>query len=162
MRIDDIQQMFTYSYLATQRVLQTAARLTPAEFSEPPSILGAQSVQYTLVHMLDVEISWRKKLQSRLESSSDLLLPEQFPDVESLRVAWQADQPVMTAWLTSLDEEALYSLLPNGRQMWLYLVHMMNHSTQHRSEVAMILTSFGHSPGDLDFPLILRSAPTAN
>jgi len=34
--------------------------------------------------------------------------------------------------------------------LWQQMVHQVNHATQHRSEVAMILTQWGHSPGWLD------------
>ena len=35
--------------------------------------------------------------------------------------------------------------------MWQQLIHQVNHATQHRSEVAVMLTESGVSPGDLDF-----------
>ncbi|MER3418993.1 MAG: hypothetical protein C4290_00025, partial [Chloroflexota bacterium] len=34
--------------------------------------------------------------------------------------------------------------------LWQLLLHQANHATQHRSEVAYLLTQMGHSPGDLD------------
>jgi uncharacterized damage-inducible protein DinB len=40
--------------------------------------------------------------------------------------------------------------------LWHLLVHVLNHGTQHRSEAALLLTSYGQSPGDLDLILFLR------
>lgn len=36
------------------------------------------------------------------------------------------------------------------RYLWEVMLHVANHATQHRSEVALMLTTFRHSPGDLD------------
>jgi uncharacterized damage-inducible protein DinB len=39
------------------------------------------------------------------------------------------------------------------------MLHVANHGTLHRSEVAAMLTSYGHSPGDLDFLFYALQAP---
>ncbi len=40
--------------------------------------------------------------------------------------------------------------------LWQLMAHVVNHGTQHRSEAATLLTSYGYSPGDLDLIMFLR------
>jgi uncharacterized damage-inducible protein DinB len=71
------------------------------------------------------------------------------------------------AYIASLDDAKLNGLYTYSgsdgttrkRKVWQTLVHVVNHGTQHRSEVAAFLTSYGSSPGELDFGLLLRNHP---
>jgi uncharacterized damage-inducible protein DinB len=70
----------------------------------------------------------------------------------------------MRAYLGSLSDQDLYGLarylIPSGivreRVVWHCLVHVVNHGTQHRSEAAALLTSYGQSSGDLDITVFLN------
>ena len=45
---------------------------------------------------------------------------------------------------------------PYQIMLWQVMVHVVNHGTQHRSEAAVMLTDFGHSPGDVDLIYFLN------
>ena len=155
MRQGELATLFDYMYWAHRRVLATAARLTDAQFTLRSVIVG-RDLRATLVHTLDVECSWRLRLQRRPENEwRKTLAVTDYRNVATLTDHWTRDEADMRAWIASLDDGALArsaDLDPKEQYpLWYYLVHLVTHSQQHRAESAQLLTQLGQSPGDLDF-----------
>lgn len=153
MRQRELVTLFDYMYWANQRILVTAARLTNAQFTLPSVIVG-RDLRATLVHTLDTEWSWRLRLQGRPDAEK-ALAASGYGNVAALADHWKRDEAEMRAWVASLDDETLARSIDPDRSdrypLWFYLVHLVTHSHQHRSESAQLLTQLGRSPGDIDF-----------
>lgn len=157
MHASEIAVLFDYSYAATHIILSAAERVAAEQWSAQPALAGSRSLRDTLVHMLDTEIGWRESLRTGQRSTTPELDPNEFRDAATLSAAWRADEQVMRSWLATLDDDAVNAATYNPeRRLWQCLVHVVNHGTQHRSEAAMLLTGYGHSPGDLDFMFYFR------
>jgi uncharacterized damage-inducible protein DinB len=157
---DVLRRLFTYNTWATGRVLDAAERLTSDQLHEPGQA-GHGSVRDTLLHLLAVHHGWLQWWDGSLSPEEAYALradPGDFPDVASLREflvkIGQQTQPFL-ATLEGDDPGRIYAWeLPDGKRwempLWGMLLHMVNHGTQHRAEVAAMLSALGHSPGDLD------------
>jgi uncharacterized damage-inducible protein DinB len=162
MYISDIQTLYAYNGWANGRILQVAGQLSPEQF-----IAGAPvshgSLHKLLVHILSAEWVWRKRCQG--ESPTALLDVQQFPSFGALRDFWMEEEGAMSLYLGSLSNDALtqpvrYQTIrgqPYENALWHILLHVVNHGTQHRSEAGILLTQYGHSPGDLDFIGFVRN-----
>lgn len=155
MRRADIVTLFDHSYWATYQVLSTAARLSVEQFVAS-STVTTRSLRGTLVHALDVEWSWRLRLRGADGASSERELTEDdYPTVRALAEHWRRDEAEMRAWLAELDDTTLAERVDLGGRdrfpLWYFLMHILTHSSQQRSDAAVLLTRLGQSPGDLDF-----------
>src|SRR5438552_12964530 len=107
MRRRDLETLFDFSYWMRDRVLEHAAKLTPAEFRAPSGVT-TRDLRGTLVHTLDVEWSWRARLQRQPEAVWKKALPvTDYPTVAALADHWRRDEAEMRAWLASLDDDLL-------------------------------------------------------
>lgn len=153
MRADELIALYDYYYWATKKILARAERVTPEEWSGPPPI-GDRSLQRTLVHTLDAERGWRYSWAGRTDIMP--LRVADFPDATSLAARWRDEEAAMRAYLGALSDDdlqgAFYDMdaphLP--LPLWQVIVHVAQHGMQHRSEAAMLLSHFGHSPGGID------------
>ncbi|HYK97433.1 MAG TPA: DinB family protein [Candidatus Acidoferrales bacterium] len=158
MRRGDILELYGFNYWADRHLLKVASELTPEQWTAPSDITD-RDLRATLVHTLDVEWSWRLRLQKRPKEEwgpSVELKPGDYPDVASLAAHWARDEREMRAWLAKLDDAALAAAWSDEREkagfpLWYFLVHIVTHSQQQRSDAAILLTRAGHSPGNIEF-----------
>jgi uncharacterized damage-inducible protein DinB len=151
MNLQDLRTLLDYHCWARDRVLAAAEALTPEQFTRD---MGSsfRSVRDTLVHTYSAEWAWCSRWQGT--SPTAHLPPEQFPDVQSLRQAWTAQETKMRAVLEELGEPGLekvieYKLL-NGTAgasvFWHMLQHVVNHASYHRGQVTTMLRQLGAQP----------------
>jgi uncharacterized damage-inducible protein DinB len=158
---DYIRTLFDYNDWATSRLLNVAAQLAPEQLHAAP-LSGHGSLWSTLVHTLGAMIIWRTRWEG--ESPSQMLSPAEMPSFAALRDRWAIEDATWQARLATLDDAALAAPLAYrntqgvslGEPLWQILTHLVNHGTQHRSEIAAMMTILGHSPGDLDMIKFFR------
>jgi uncharacterized damage-inducible protein DinB len=163
-----IRELFGYNRWAMSRVIDTATELTPEQFVAPGAA-GLGSVRDTLLHAIAAQRNWVAFGDGTLftdASASRPLEPAEFPDLASLRAVWQEVDAKTERFVNGLSDEDAARVLSgknaDGTEWSMPLrkamFHAIVHCTQHRSEVAVTLTSLGHSPGNLDL-LFLPETP---
>jgi uncharacterized damage-inducible protein DinB len=143
---DGLRFLNGYERYATTKILDAAAGIDEAIWSKP-NVIGERGMGGILVHHLGAYQRWRHFLSGSPEKPR----PEDDPllTVDDLRARWAPEWAAEDAWLERLTDADLRQE-HEGMTMWQALLHVFNHGTQHRSEVAALLTAAGRSPGDLD------------
>jgi uncharacterized damage-inducible protein DinB len=88
-----------------------------------------------------------------------------FPGLPSIQARWTAIETDAQHFIDQLNPSQLTDIVSyvntKGKKwaypLWQLMIHQVNHATQHRSEVAAMLTFLGYSPGDLDY-LVFQDA----
>jgi uncharacterized damage-inducible protein DinB len=147
MQLSDIRFLFAYDRWATTRILDASVDLDEAIWSAT-NIVDERGLGGILVHQLGAAQRWRHGLTGAPGEAPRPEL-EPLPDLATLRASWESEWAGYDAWFDRMDP-AWLDLEEEGISLWQALAHVVNHGTQHRSEVAALLTAAGHSPGDLD------------
>ena len=161
MIVELVRTLYRYSDWANQRILDTAAAVSPEQFRAD---VGASysSLHETLVHVMSSQWMWLERWTGT--SPQVLLDPEDFSDLAAVRTHWAQVEADTQEFLAALGSEQLGQVInyltakgePRSYPLWQPMLQQVNHATQHRSEAAVMLTGFGHSPGDLDFIIYLH------
>lgn len=141
---------------ANDRILATAAHLSEEEIRRP-GVLDRGSAFDTLRHLMDVDWSWRE-FCAGVDIGDSYVWDHGFAldDLPSIHSFCLDEDARLRGYVeplgqTDLDEPMSMSDDPKDViPRWLILAHVVNHGTQHRSELAHYFTQCGHSPGDLD------------
>jgi uncharacterized damage-inducible protein DinB len=161
MRLAEIRVLFDYNSWATRRILSVARALSAEQYTAP-SDFPCGSLRDTLLHMLSAERNWLARWQEQ-EAPPELTAAE-LPTLADLTERWRRDEGRLHAYLATLtdadlDQRISYTLgdgTPATDRRWTVMAQMVNHGTQHRTEAAQLLTTYGHSPDDLDLLIFLH------
>ena len=153
---DSLLAFVRYQAWANDRVLATAAWITDDDLRRPDTFDRGSAFD-TLRHLVDVDWSWREFCAGRDVGESYVWdHGYTLDDVAQLHAFTREEDARLRDYVAALDQPALDEPLvmsddPNDTiPRWLILTHVVNHATQHRSELARYFTVCGHSPGDLD------------
>jgi uncharacterized damage-inducible protein DinB len=146
---------YAYNNWANDIILDTCARLTAERFHQPAGA-SFDSVHHTLVHTMGGQWIWLSRWQGI--SPKTMLDPAEFSTLADIRDHWAAIERDTQGFVASLNDAALNQTITyrntSGQTfsypLWQLMAHQVNHATQHRSEIAMIVTQFNCSPGNLD------------
>jgi uncharacterized damage-inducible protein DinB len=147
--------LWDYDTWANERILDAAATLSPEGLRQPLAS-GHDTLIGTLWHIVGAAETWRVRAETGRDpaEASDVGVP----DLAVLAARARAEAVAMRAFLEALPDALLAEPIRytthgvvRERPRWLVLVHLVNHGTHHRGEIAAALTALGHSPGELDF-----------
>ena len=135
------QQLYGYHYWANQRYFTVAEGLTDERLHRRQGH-SWDSVHAVLVHMLSSEWVWLQRWHGATPKAH--LDPADFPTLASLKQPWAGVQAEMRAFIDSQTDDGLQAAIAysnfsgEGFQvpLWQMLMHVANHETHHRGELA--------------------------
>ena len=149
-----IKALYAYNEWADGHVFAAASQLTDAEYARD---LGASygSVRGNLSHIVGAQTMWL----ARFNASGSNSLPKIDGDLAAIRRLSADVHTGLRALLAFMGEDDLSRVLSyvdtqghaQQHELGPALLHLVNHGTHHRAETALLLTSLGHAPRQLDY-----------
>lgn len=155
-----LTHLVAYHHWATGRLLGALGAL-PADALDQPVGGSFGTVRGLIGHVLGAEEVWIQRLHGHS--------PAAFPDLTSFsavsdcQAAWDAVQAEQHAFISGLGSERLeapISYINFRGEAWAYpldavLLHLVNHGTYHRGQLAHVLRQFGEVPPATDYLVFL-------
>ncbi len=150
MTVDGIKMLFDYHYGMFDSIWASVDQLTVDQFAEENGYsLG--SVRNHMVHCMNVDDRWLARIQEL--TPPDVLDEYAFPDQASVRAEWGAIRERVLAYVSGLTDSQLEEFVPiviSGRfteprptMRRDILLHVVNHSTDHRAQILARLHELG-------------------
>jgi uncharacterized damage-inducible protein DinB len=156
-----IQELLRYKAWANDLIFAALAKLPEPELTAPrPIVFG--SILRTMNHTYSMDVVWQANLEGRPHGFTTRNPPTSPPFVE-LREAQKRIDDWYVAYAGSMhnEEEAVRFTFIGGGPATLtrrdILLHVVNHGTYHRGNVAAMMYQLGIAPPTTDLPVYLRA-----
>lgn len=150
---DHLRTLIAYNQWANDRLLAVAKLLSDADLDR--EVGGSWgTIRANLHHLVGAQMGWMNQFTG-----------ERFRDLDwpisrsALWAAFDQSREDLRAFGDKLSESADETFELHDVDTWRperslplapLIAHVVNHGTQHRAEIGILLNGLGHSPGDLD------------
>lgn len=142
--------LFRHNHWANLRLLDACAALSD-EHLDTGAEGGYGSIRATLVHIAGPEERYLRALLG--EDSHATILEHAEPDLAALREHLDASGRAFIAVAEETVDERVLTVRWHGEHRMpasFFLAQAINHATEHRAQIASILTQLGVQPPDMD------------
>lgn len=155
----DIYQLLAYDEWATSKLLEAVTSLSPEQFAH--EFTGSlSSVRQQFAHLLSVEDRYRARLAHEVVPD---VSPESFITPQEL-VAYAVHlRCQLNSFINGLEESDLTRIEEHATRRGVFwasveqtLIHMVNHATYHRGQIACLLKLHDIDFSDTDFIIWLK------
>lgn len=159
---DDLKLLLGFNEWADGWLLDAAQHLKPEQLAEKHK-MGFGSVFETLIHIMDTQRIWLSRWQG--VSPKSLVMASDYKSLEQLGADWDKVHKDLRGYVLRLNDARLHSDFTYQNMKgetytnsiaWT-LLHVFNHSTEHRSQVAAICTMAGRDVGPMDIIHYIRN-----
>ena len=155
MTVDALRTLYEYGYWANSRLAPVLSELTTDEFTRQLAG-GHASIRNTLVHAMSAEWGWMDRCGGPKRGPA--LVPADYQTVPDVMARWRDVETWMRQFLATLHDEDLERVvefsLGGGSMQAMRIGELMQHGAvhgiHHRGQVALLLRSLGHAPGNFD------------
>ena len=157
MNKQDALRLFDYNFWADRKVWDHISALSEEQFKRP-SDYSIGSVHKQVVHLMDVEAVWLARV--RAAAPEIFHEAEVFPTREAIRALWDDVEAAWRTYLNSLPDGELQGVaeyisrtdgLLYRTPLWESLMQIINHSTDHRSQILALIHQLGGETSAHDF-----------
>lgn len=155
MKIEDLFDLYVYNSWANDRVRTSIEVLTQHAFEQD---LGGSfgSIQGTITHLVSAQWAWLRRWQGNSPSQS--LQQSQFSTPKKGNSLWMKVDLDLMNYLKGLDNEMIqqtftYETMEGEKLsnlLWQAMLHVLNHSTYHRGQIAILLRQVQAIPKSTD------------
>jgi len=154
--LSTLRNFLAFGRWANRTILESVAALMPEEYARP---IGSSfgSVQGTLVHLYGADWVWLERFHGR--SPRALPAGDDLATLGALARKWREVETGQDAYIATLTQERLAEPLSYvsfagesfTRRLGDALLHLANHGTYHRGQVATLLRQLGRKAVSTDY-----------
>jgi uncharacterized damage-inducible protein DinB len=145
-----LARLFEHNNWANLKIIDVCLSLSDEQLDADPQSAAFGSLRNTLLHLVTSQQGYLRTLTLPLEQRQERL-PVAFAELrESVRASGEGFVALVQdkkrlASLPQLETRDGYHVDP-----WVIMVQAINHATEHREQIKMLLTALGVTPPDLD------------